>query len=157
MNNYHSIATTAFKNTLNAIVSIKQISKSQAFRNIKQFETLKEAKEELLKIQINQINTEIKKAGIETAIKAFKGYSQNIKKVIFIRYTLKNIEKKQGRITNKTKQILLEQAIKAKLYKIKNPNDLLKAYSDLEKLINAIYKFDKQRKIQSARINEKTE
>lgn len=155
MKNYHSVVTTTFKNTLNATINIKQISKNQAFRDIKKFETLKEAKEELLKIQINQINAEIKKAGIKTIFKAFKGYSRNIKKVIFIRYMLKNIEEKQGRITIKIKQTLLEQAIKLKLYKIKKPNDLLKAYSDLEKLINTIYKFDKQGKIQSARIDKK--
>lgn len=149
MNNYHDNVSTTFKNVLNSVMSIQEIDKAQAFRFIMKFETLQEVKNQILITQVHKVNADIKVMGIDLPYEAFNGYPNDIRKILLIRYILRDIEAKQGRISTAIKAEILEQAIKSKIYRIKSEDDRKKASSEIEKLINIIYKFDTQNKIQS--------
>lgn len=143
---YHETASTTFKNVLQETIEVMQLTEVDAFRYVAESKSLQDVKSELLKIKIKKANADIKEKGIELAYKAFKGYPKDLKKIVLIRYLLKDIETKKSRISNKTKSNIVEQAVRFKIYKEKDRD---KALSDIEKLLHIIYKFDTQNKISS--------
>lgn len=150
MENYLLTATKTFKNMLIEVIKIKKISKAEAFRFINKFDTLQEVKRQLFSVLIMELNKLIKIKGINEIYENSKRYSQknkDLKKVILIRYMLKDIEAKQGYLSNRLITEIANKAVEDKIYKLNKNITIEYIEKEIKELVNILYKIDQEKHI----------
>lgn len=150
MENFHKTVSTTFKETLKKVMDTKNLEIVQAFQYIMKFETLKEVDESLKREKVLALNRDINEKGENLAFENYKKHSLLVKKVVFIRYMLQNIEKKRGYVGAKTVNKLADEMIKAKIYNKKMEKE--KIINDVEILLKYIYNFKENGYISSIKL-----
>lgn len=145
---YQETASTTFKNVIKMVMTIKEVDKETAFKEVASSETLQDVNKELKQIIICRLNKDINtmyKNGKELKYKDYKVHSKLVKQVIFIRNKLRNIELKRSSISIETVDKLLDEMIKKKLFH--NIDERKKLLS----LLNLIYNLGDKKQISSAK------
>lgn len=150
MEDFDKTMSTTFKRMLKKVIEIKEIEMIEAFKYIIKFETLKAVEDDLKKEEIIKINRDIDKTGKNLTFENYNKHSLLESKVVFIRYMLQTIEKKQGYVGTKTVNKLADEMLKAKIYSKKMEKK--KIISDVEILLKYIYNFKESGNISSVKI-----
>lgn len=149
MKNYNETVSTTFKNILDETVETKKCNKAEAFKYILNHKTLQEAKKDLLKYKVCQINQDIKEKGIDLVYESLKGQPRLEKQVILIRYILKDIEERRGYLNNKAINEIANKSVENRIYKLSKNTTIKDIEKETKELVNIIYKIDKKNQIKS--------
>jgi len=140
---YNVEINISFKRKIENIAQNLSIDKVLAFKILALYKQ-SEINDIILKYRINELNNEIKKVSIDKFIENIfinkeltnRILSKDLKITILIRYILKDVEKKQGRISKEQKNIIVDSIIKYGIEERKARNAIEKK---INKLISMIY------------------